>query len=218
MTRIVGGLLACLGTILSSACAPNQKPTATEREPRFFLSTDFYGREGQTEESGVGRKMHRMAAGEPDKSGWYPAESTDGRYTVAFPGPFNDFTITAKATDGTLVNSFVLGMETPEGVKYTVNSISRPDGKFQGSFKDLVEKFEKGDGFKSKKDIELQGIPGAEVNLAGKASVAVFRLYKTHDKVYQLIVKYSADLDEKKVAPNIEKFHKSFHFPPDVKK
>ena len=55
-----------------------------------------------------------MGAGDLDETGWCRAISTGGRFSVALPNVFNDFTVTAKADDGVEIKIFALGTRDGE--------------------------------------------------------------------------------------------------------
>src|SRR5262245_36464072 len=41
----------------------------------------------------AGKVMHRSGAGQLDSTGWTDATSTEGKFSVRLPGPFDDFTV-----------------------------------------------------------------------------------------------------------------------------
>ena len=73
--------------------------------------------------------MHRSGAGQLDSTGWTDAKSTEGKFSVRLPGPFDDFTV--KNSDETLQAGqfFAIGIVTPEGVSLSVTraSYENPD-------------------------------------------------------------------------------------------
>lgn len=63
--------------------------------------------------------MHRVQAGTPDVSGWYPATSTAGGFSVSIPAPFNDFDVAeAQRRSEGLAQAAALGTVTEAGVKF----------------------------------------------------------------------------------------------------
>lgn len=63
--------------------------------------------------------MHRAQAGTPDVSGWYPATSTTGGFSVSMPAPFNDFDVAeAQRRSEGLAQAAALGAVTDAGVKF----------------------------------------------------------------------------------------------------
>ena len=77
----------------------------------------------------TGKVMHRSGAGQLDSTGWTDAKSTEGKFSVRLPGPFDDFTV--KNSDEALQAGqfFVIGTVTPEGVRLSVTraSYDNPD-------------------------------------------------------------------------------------------
>jgi hypothetical protein len=77
--------------------------------------------EGKTEPAPE-LQMHRQAVALKNESGWYPAESTGGDYSVLMPVPFNDFTVIGQRTDGAQLKMFCLGAKSIEGYKFSVTA------------------------------------------------------------------------------------------------
>lgn len=61
-------------------------------------------------------EMHRVGVNVDDGSGWYPAVSTKGSFSVLMPIPFNDFMTRDPGTDEV---SHVVGGKSSEGIKFT---------------------------------------------------------------------------------------------------
>ncbi len=61
-------------------------------------------------------EMHRVGVNADNGSGWYPAVSTEGSFSVLLPIPFNDFTTRDPSTDEV---SHVVGGKSSEGIKFT---------------------------------------------------------------------------------------------------
>jgi hypothetical protein len=61
-------------------------------------------------------EMHRVGVNVDDGSGWYPAVSTKGSFSILLPIPFNDFTT---RDPGTGEVSNVVGGKSSEGIKFT---------------------------------------------------------------------------------------------------
>jgi hypothetical protein len=61
-------------------------------------------------------EMHRVGVNADDGSGWYPAVSTKGSFSILLPIPFNDFTTRDPGTDEV---SHVVGGKSSEGIKFT---------------------------------------------------------------------------------------------------
>ena len=61
-------------------------------------------------------EMHRVGVNVDDGSGWYPAVSTKGSFSILMPIPFNDFMTRDPSTDDV---SHVVGGKSSEGIKFT---------------------------------------------------------------------------------------------------
>jgi len=61
-------------------------------------------------------EMHRLGVNLDDGSGWYPAVSTKGAFSILMPIPFNDFT-TGEPGTNTLIHG--VGGKSAEGIKFT---------------------------------------------------------------------------------------------------
>ena len=61
-------------------------------------------------------EMHRVGVNADDGSGWYPAVSSKGSFSILLPIPFNDFTTRDPGTDEV---SHVVGGKSSEGIKFT---------------------------------------------------------------------------------------------------
>jgi hypothetical protein len=61
-------------------------------------------------------EMHRVGVNADDGSGWYPAVSTKGSFSILLPIPFNDFTTRDPETGEV---SHVVGGKSSEGIKFT---------------------------------------------------------------------------------------------------
>src|SRR5258707_12657009 len=65
-------------------------------------------------------EMHRVGVNVDDGSGWYPAVSTKGSFSILLPIPFNDFMTRDPGTDEV---SHVVGGKSSEGIKFTAGVI-----------------------------------------------------------------------------------------------
>ena len=74
-------------------------------------------------------KMHRTQAGELDETGWADAKSTEGRFTVRMPMPFNDFTVLSGDKEDLARRLYAIGSKSQEGIKITAvrTEYERPD-------------------------------------------------------------------------------------------
>ena len=69
-----------------------------------------------------GIQMHRVQVNEKDSNGWYPARSTNGRFSVLLPLPFNDFSVPGDGSSEVL-RSEVVGGKSTEGIKFFATRI-----------------------------------------------------------------------------------------------
>ena len=69
-----------------------------------------------------GIQMHRVQVSEKDSNGWYPARSTNGRFSVLLPLPFNDFSVPGDGSSAVL-RSEVVGGKSIEGIKFSATRI-----------------------------------------------------------------------------------------------
>ena len=153
--------------------------------------------------------MHRTKAGTPDDSGWYLARSTEGNFEVRVPTPFNDFTMTAKAEDGVEVKTFVVGTNSPAG-KYAAVAMRRADGKLRKDPLTITDTFEKSGELKGKQAITFSGMKGVEFRVESRNSSAIFRVLKSSDTVYQLIMECFPPRKLEQMEADARKFHESF--------
>lgn len=100
--------------------------------------------------------MHRKLAGEADTTGWYPARSTNGGFSVSLPAQFNDFTVPAsKLTNGYEAEIDVVGTQIKDVGKFSA-SCFRYVGKAPG--KDEIIKPFAGKGSTPFKDAYGEGV------------------------------------------------------------
>lgn len=88
-------------------------------------------------------RMHRKQAGEPDKSGWMPAASTEGRFAVWLPIKFNDFT--SEGDSGSpITRVFTVGARSSDKISFVASRIAYRRGA--ASAREYFARFEKGLG------------------------------------------------------------------------
>jgi hypothetical protein len=154
--------------------------------------------------------MHRVQAGEPDGSGWYPANSTEGGFRVHLPRPFNDFTMHAKGEDGVEGKTFCVGTVTPTGTKFAALAARRLDGKLnEDPVASVVATFEKQGALKEKRPVTVAGLAGIELGVESQASGALIRVFKTQGTVYQLIVEWFPPTKLEQVQDDARRFFES---------
>ena len=64
-------------------------------------------------------EMHRAAVDSKDPSGWYPAVSTKGSFSVRMPIPFNDFTVRSADPKTGEEATHVIGGKSTECIKFS---------------------------------------------------------------------------------------------------
>lgn len=129
-------------------------------------------------------KMHRKQAGEPDKSGWMLAASTEGRFSVRLPIKFNDFTV-VEVPEAPAERTHTVGARSSEGVTFqATRNVYR---KERASAKEHFARFEKGQGQTAKpvSVTPLQVGPLRAVDLVFRGPTAVR---------YQRVVLLDSDL------------------------
>jgi hypothetical protein len=89
-------------------------------------------------------KMHRKQAGEPDKSGWMLARSTEGRFSVRLPLKFNDFTVTETDPNAPAARTYTVGARSSERIAVVATRIAYRKGA--AAAKEYFARFEKGQG------------------------------------------------------------------------
>src|SRR5262249_40343159 len=77
----------------------------------------------------AGKVMHRSGAGQLDSNGWTDAKSTEGRFSVRLPVPFDDFTVKNSHEGPQAGQFFAVDTVTSEGVRLSVTraSYDNPD-------------------------------------------------------------------------------------------
>lgn len=73
---------------------------------------------------GVFMTMYKANEENPVDGGWHRGTSTNGKFSVELPLPFNDFRITAQAKDGGDLQTDTVGAKTPGLLAYSATCIS----------------------------------------------------------------------------------------------
>jgi hypothetical protein len=149
--------------------------------------------------------MHRLQAGFAEADGWYTARSTEGRFIVRVPYPFNDFTINMTEREGAKV--FAVGCVTPGGVKFSaVRSLKKTPGETTDSiFAGLVAISEK-NGATTTKRHEYFGHAALDVHTKSKKNFFV-RSVVLSDESIMMIVDPQGNDDS--TPADVEKFFNS---------
>ena len=124
----------------------------------------------------TGTVMHRSGAGQLDSTGWTDAKSTEGKFSVRLPGPFDDFTV--KNSDETLQAGqfFAIGTITPEGVRLSVTraSYDNPDAA-----EHYFRNWQTGGALRGKQEdrrvIKYRGFDAVEISASDDSSIIYAR-------------------------------------------
>jgi hypothetical protein len=131
-----------------------------------------------------GMTMHRFQAGEPDATGWMPATSTRGAFSVRLPLKFNDFTLDESDRNGPVLRTFVVGATSQEGIKFVaMRFVYRKGAESAHSF---FAKAEKGEG--------LSGLEQVTPRQVGERRAVDHVLKGPSNVAYQRTVLLDADL------------------------
>ncbi len=141
-------------------------------------------------------KTHRTLAGTASADGWYPATSTDGRFSVALPAPFNDVTIPlSEMPTGQPV--FLLGATSSEAIK-CVAIASVPEGVNASPLDTVLARIATERRIVSSKELEWRGSRAIEAHIADSSGGGGFvRLVRTKRHLYSLMVDYPAKLEQR---------------------
>ncbi len=159
---------------------------------------------------------HRFGAGEADASGWYPATSTKGRFSVSLPNRFSDFTTVSSRPFGVASESYWLGTRL-KAIQFTALGLTRGDGKpaagtLQGAADLLLAKVPKASA-KDKRQVTRKGIKGLEFTLSNRSWTLRQRVMLEGNTVYWLMVEYPTRSAEGAPTKDIERFFDSFELP-----
>jgi hypothetical protein len=137
-------------------------PTEAERLPEIRAAME------KAERDGVRMRFWRLAAGAPGADGWVTARPTRGGFECELPMTFNDFSQTAKATDGATIESSSVGGPW-EGGKLSCTRQRRLDGPPMASpsLGSLREEWLAKPGTLSALDQQWEGFPALEIESKG---------------------------------------------------
>lgn len=150
-------------------------------------------------------EMHRKGAGDPDASGWSTARSAAGRFTVAVPGRFDDFSVKDTARDGAPQTAHVIGAQV-KGVRYAAVCVVRADGAVDP---DVLSRLARIPGAKTPVAISVGALAGVEVQASHEGNGALMRALRGDGRVYLLTVEFPAG-DAAAVLPLARRFMESF--------
>ncbi|MEQ1653140.1 MAG: hypothetical protein ABL897_11680 [Hyphomicrobium sp.] len=136
-------------------------------------------------------EMHRRAAGTDDGSGWYPAVSTLGKFSVLLPGPFNDYTIRVEDPNiGWYVTNNV-GFKLPDGFEVMV---SKMNGTEKSNVPDLdnllaiIKSKSMGKDIVESKKTMIDGLPAMNVTVKGTVHSGYFSYLVEGRSLYTVAV------------------------------
>ena len=152
-------------------------------------------------------EMHRAGVSADDGSGWHPAVSTKGSFSILMPIPFNDFT-THDAGTGEV--SHAVGAKSSEGIKFaavelpvtakTPNDLGAIPRSFSSSPANKVT------------DVSRQTTDSMDIlsfSVANAASTAHFRYIRVKGALYMLSIEFP-NAQREVVASTKDKFFGSF--------
>ncbi len=131
-------------------------------------------------------EMHRVGVNADDGSGWHPAVSSKGSFSILMPIPFNDFT-THEAGQA----SHAIGAKSAEGIKLL--ALEAPvTAKTPTDLAEIPKSLSSNPGNKVS-DVSRQtkdGVDTLTFTLAGPATGAYIRAIKTKSVLYMLSIEF----------------------------
>lgn len=121
----IGGLLAVLVGTLQLAGLIFKAPPSLGPTPTHLLPP--------------GMTMHRENAGSAGPDGWYLGESTQGRFSVETPAPFDDYTLETEAGPGNKVVVYGIGATVDDSLSFTVKEEIPAPGVSQRTLAEVEE-------------------------------------------------------------------------------
>jgi len=152
-------------------------------------------------------EMHRVGVNAGDGSGWYPAVSTKGSFSILLPIPFNDFTTSDSDTDQV---SHVVGGKSSEGIKFTAVEL-RVTAKTPADLAAIPKSFSSNPANKVSDEIlnTRDGVDNLFFSVANAAMTAHFRYIRMKGTLFILTIEYPNAYREM-VMERKDKFFKSF--------
>lgn len=141
-----------------------------------------------------GIKMHRTQARERASSGWYLANSTNGRFSVLLPLPFNDFSVPGNGKTG-VSRIEVVGTKSGEGIKFIANRIFYEKEKL---IKHYFANFAEGKVFPEarRRMIKVKNYPAVDIAISNSNSGSMQRAIMTTDSIILLIVEWPNEYEK----------------------
>ena len=114
--------------------------------------------------------MHRTQACPKDNSGWCQAASEAGRFSLALPIPFNDFTMAARATTGEPIAMYAVEGKSSEGVKFTVTCTYNPKRPAsEATVRSIVDSFKEGATVSGLREVEAGPLKGYDFEVGRRS-------------------------------------------------
>ncbi len=135
--------------------------------------------------------MHRVQAGTPDKDGWYEARSTEGRFRVRLPIPFNDFTVRPATKDDVALD--VIGSRSSEGFKFSAVRMHKTVPDAAAELERFSRELRAGNKGAAARKLDHRGRPAVELEVPGKPTSAAMREIVAADGVFLLTVEYPTE-------------------------
>jgi hypothetical protein len=156
-----------------------------------------------------GITMHRLQAGSPDPDGWYSATSTNGRFSVRLPIPFNDFSVPADKGSPNIIHA--IGSKSKEGVKFgaTRVPIIKPRKSCDDFLQQFPRDFENKKVLISKRRFQVDGREALDCAVKKDTSQALFRVVCLKDGAMVMSVEFPLGLAAATVEPLARKFFES---------
>lgn len=131
-----------------------------------------------------GTTVHRETAGTPDAEGWFEAVSTNGKFRVLVPAPFNDVQDDGKTEEGKPLVTHTIGAVDAAGARYTTTCFV---GGKAVSLPDLQKKFSRG-VVTERRPIDHHGMKGFHITTTVRGRSAVMRVLEVKPGAVCLLV------------------------------
>ncbi|MCI0456843.1 MAG: hypothetical protein L0Z62_07690 [Gemmataceae bacterium] len=161
-----------------------------------------------------GMTIHRTLAGEPDASGWYPARSTGGRFSVRLPAPFMDSSMASSERLGVLTHVYMLAASYKHQSRFMITGVKRVDGKpLAKDLEELTDLLAVGAPAGQRRSVPRKGITGLEFKVANRSWGVTNRTFEARGMGYIMMAEYPVRVGEEAFKTDIERFFNSFELP-----
>jgi hypothetical protein len=162
------------------------------------------------------RKVHRQSAGTLDASGWTPAKSTEGAFSVKLPLLFNDFTTPESNSTEPVKRTFVVGGDRIDGARFVAMRVEYREGAKAAKqyFESAKVTMQQTNNPTQAKSLVFGGAPAWEATICQAISgCGSFRYVLAGETVFMLAVEYPlAKRDD--LRGQISTFFKSLKYQP----